>query len=373
MKFPGELVRRTLRRIGACTEMDAETGVGILVNLAHLGMTGNFGEAVNGAVLGVVRNFRSSADGWNVHGGASVVYALGRLSRLAQNVATSGEVSEMVEQMVNQITRGAGGAMLKTQELANMIYGLALLLGGKRMVGGVWKFLDAASEWVAGRATEFKPQELSISVYSMSQLCGGDAGEGVCRMLGRVGSEIARRWSSCSAQAISNTVYGMARMNFRSEELLQTLSTGLVPRLDEFTPQHISNVMYALGRLGYRDERLLGRICEYIISSGRLREFRPQNISNTIYACWKLQYLHADLFDLVATHLPTRFPECVPQDISNIVFAYGELGFRHSAFFAAVKLWALAFFSRPVSGGTQRDKSFLLSACRRAGIQLSLQ
>jgi hypothetical protein len=373
LRFPIDLIRRVFRSIYMCSP-DAETAVILLGSLAHLGVSGStlsegLSQAVNRLVVPITEVLSCNV-AFGVGGSAVSVYALGRLAGRGSSVRSTPAISDLIDALLQDVVL-RGRDVLKTQEIANMIYGLALLSGGHQPSPTLPAFLDSAALWVAERAAEFKPQELSISVYSLSQLLPAGAalpGGAVAAMLTRVGLEIGRRWSGCSAQAISNTVYGMARLNFRCEELLMALSggggLGLVGRLDEFTPQHISNVMYALGRVGYRDERLLREISEYIKSSGRLGQFRPQNISNTIYACWKLQYLDVGLFQKVAEHLPGRFSECVPQDISNIVFAYGELGFRDPAFFAAVKRWA------QTTQMSTRDKSFLVSAFKRANIHL---
>ena len=370
LRFPTDLVRAVLKQISDCLAiqgLSAEISANLLTSLAYLGVSSgdhqtqtSVGSVAHQLLVHAVRSLsqvQTDAE-QTVHLGAKLLYAAGRL-----RVKAPDAISDLTG-VLRSRSVGVTGRLLKTQELANMIYGLALLRGGG---GGL---VSVLSEWVAERASEMKPQELSISVYSMSQLEVGatlTAGSSLERMLTRVGEEVERRWSSCSAQAISNTIYGMARLNYRSERLLGVVGREMGRRLDEFTPQHISNVMYALGRLGMRDERMLTEICEYVIKSGRIHQFRPQNISNTIYACWKLQFTHISLFQLVADHLPSRFHECVPQDISNVVFAFGELNFKDAVFFAAVKKWTQQH-ARAMSA---RDKSFLISALKRANISPS--
>ena len=244
----------------------------------------------------------------------------------------------------------------KSQELANLVYAFGQLQYRNE------PFLVELADHIPGRAKLFKPQELSITAYAYSQL-----GTAPPRLLASIAEQISCRMSSCSAQAISNTVYALAKLDFKSTILLSTCAQELPGRLAELTPQHISNIMFSLGKLHFKDERFLQAVCDHV--PARLGSFRPQNIANTVYATWKLSFRHEVLLRAVAAHLPSRLSECVPQDISNVVYAFGELRFSDQSFSDAVHVHV--FGPRGVFQRMQpKDKSFLLSSFRRAGLEV---
>ena len=279
---------------------------------------------------------------------SNMVYALGRLKpnrSITMNLFTA--------VCINATTRLPA---FKPQELANIVYAFGQLQFFDEA------FLVALADHIPGRAKSFKPQELSITAYAYSQL-----GMTHAKLLTSIAEQISSRFASCSAQAVSNTIYAFARLDFRHSALMKTCAEGLPARLDELAPQHISNIMFAYGKLGVRNEELLAAVCDHV--PRRLYEFRPQNIANTIYATWKLGYRHDRLLKAVADHLPGRFHECVPQDISNVIYAMGELGYKNPQFFDK----AGSFVFSPKGLGSRmspKDKSFLLSAFRRAGVEV---
>ena len=260
--------------------------------------------------------------------------------------------------LFNEICRVAPAkfAEFKSQELANLVYAFGQLQYRNET------FLVELAEHIPSRAKLFKPQELSITAYAYSQL-----GTAPPRLLVAIAEQVSQRMSSCSAQAISNTVYALAKLEYKSMILLSTCAQELPSRLSELTPQHISNIMFSLGKLHFKDEKFLHAVCDHV--PARLASFRPQNIANTVYATWKLSFRHEGLLRAVAAHLPGRLVECVPQDISNVVYAFGELRFSDKSFSDAVNVHV--FGPRGVFHRMQpKDKSFLLSSFRRAGLEV---
>ena len=277
---------------------------------------------------------------------SNTIYAMGKLGFKSQNLLDAVCVSG-----------GSRLSLFKPQELANLVYAFGQLEYRNE------SFLLQLADHVPPRLPTFKPQELSITAYAFSQLRVAHP-----RMFSGIAIQIARRIDECSPQAISNTVYAMSKLNFRHNGLLTALALSLPARLGELTPQHVSNIMYSFGKLNHRDDSLLEAICAHV--PNRLWEFRPQNIANTVYATGKLGFFSEGLLASVAEHLPYRLEECVSQDISNIVYSFGQLGYRNLIFFEKIREYVCRVLMP--SGMQQKDLSYLMSAFRKVGMELSL-
>jgi len=69
-----------------------------------------------------------------------------------------------------------------------------------------------------------------------------------------------RRLTHFNPQAVANTAWAFATVNYRDEKLFAALARVALRRLTHFNPQAVVNTAWAFAKVNYRDEKLFAAL-----------------------------------------------------------------------------------------------------------------
>ncbi|KAK9814919.1 hypothetical protein WJX73_002051 [Symbiochloris irregularis] len=137
---------------------------------------------------------------------------------------------------------------------------------------------------------------------------------------------IKRQLQRFEAQAISNTLWAFATLNYYpDEETLSRLASHAQTIIQTFRPQATSNTLWAFAKLGFGDcEGFLVAAAQQMLND--LPRSVPQDISNTMWAYATLGYQPGqELMTGAARQAALLMQRCKPQEIANTLWAYAML------------------------------------------------
>ena len=236
---------------------------------------------------------------------------------------------------------------------------------------------DVLDEDGGSFAAEFKCQELSNTAWAAATLLakrgrgegeeeeppsGEGDGEGdsaedgaVVRILRRVGSSLIDRVVEFKPQEISNTVWAMATVGFGSldsssnpyngyiflksdmdradKEMVATIvdvvARNAVGRLHKFRPQELNNLVWGLARLGHWDDvtmALFHGVGREILRRGRF--FSPQDLTTCLWSFATMEYFDEEVYMAAASKLNRRHASSFrPQEASNCLWSIATASF----------------------------------------------
>ena len=173
---------------------------------------------------------------------------------------------------------------------------------------------------------KFKPQALSISLWSLASL----GHPGCQELLGDAARAVVKHGcmrGDDKPQAWSNLVWAFATLGHPdSLELCRYVSGQVVQHgcMHGATPQTWSNLMWAFATLGHPDCLELCRyVAGQVVQHGCMRGATPQAWSNLMWAFATLRYYEdgGAVFDLAIDACPALLRSMTPQSMSNLLYA----------------------------------------------------
>lgn len=235
-----------------------------------------------------------------------------------------------------------------------------------------------AARLTPDRATGFKPQELSNSLWAMAT-AGINLGKDkdafdtslvpeairprvqdpVTRCFAIAADELMRRPHEFKSQEIKDVLWSFSKVGIRHPRLFKRIAEHLVggdsndddntnnysnkqaalpPRsFDSYSPQGLGNTAWAYARQAQLSEEVVDRIGKGALatslSNGRLAVYTTSyfDIGETLLHRFFSALAEADL------RLHDNLSKLKPQDLSNTAWTFAVLGLRHSAFCDAAK------------------------------------
>ncbi|KAL7459875.1 hypothetical protein ACHAWC_011890 [Mediolabrus comicus] len=224
------------------------------------------------------------------------------------------------------------------QSLSNLAYAYALIGYLPNFDDGSDLF-DHIAIHANGRTKEFKPQELSNTVWAFAK-----AGKGHDTLFKAIGDEVVAHahLRDFRPQALANIVWAYATAGASHLELTEKVASHIVQldHLRDFRPQNLSNIVWAYATAQVSHPRLFEKMASHIVALDHLGEFKPQELSNTVWAYAKahLQVSHPGLLEKMAHHIARldHLRDFKPQTLSNIVWAYATAQVSHPNLFKKV-------------------------------------
>lgn len=176
----------------------------------------------------------------------------------------------------------------------------------------------------------FKPQELSITLWSFATLGANDIATDVVDM---VIDESMKKLHIFKPQHLSNTWWALATLRLKPpDRFINKATKEAIYRLDQFTPQALVNITWALASLGVSHLTLIEALASEL--SKRLSTLKPQELSITIWSLGELRYYDPDLMDGLAKQVVARISgpkpyQFVPQHFANIMCGFASLDHHH--------------------------------------------
>eukprot|EP00933_Yihiella_yeosuensis_P043044 TRINITY_DN37761_c0_g1_i1.p1 TRINITY_DN37761_c0_g1~~TRINITY_DN37761_c0_g1_i1.p1 ORF type:complete len:811 (+),score=145.95 TRINITY_DN37761_c0_g1_i1:34-2466(+) len=128
-----------------------------------------------------------------------------------------------------------------------------------------------------------------------------------------------------SSWGISDTAWGLAKMQVRDEEIFRRVSLRAQQIIEELDPQGLALTAWGFATIGRQDDQLFAAIAQ--ASRKQLDKFGCQNISNMIWAYATLgirsDALHADLLQ----ESTRRLDEFTSQELAIVNWAFTKLAF----------------------------------------------
>jgi len=102
--------------------------------------------------------------------------------------------------------------------------------------------------------------------------------------------------------------------------------------LPEFGPQALSNTVWALARFGLKDRKILKQMADATVA--RMTHpvqhvFKAQELANTVWAFATLQYRHTPLSEAIAHASAATIDDFSSQNLSNTSWAYAVLSYHN--------------------------------------------
>eukprot|EP00557_Chaetoceros_sp_GSL56_P007928 CAMPEP_0176489526 /NCGR_PEP_ID=MMETSP0200_2-20121128/7338_1 /TAXON_ID=947934 /ORGANISM="Chaetoceros sp., Strain GSL56" /LENGTH=1134 /DNA_ID=CAMNT_0017886679 /DNA_START=321 /DNA_END=3722 /DNA_ORIENTATION=+ len=285
----------------------------------------------------------------------------------------------------------------KPQELSNTAWGVATLLAkrGSEQVPSYKRENQAALRilrWVAKsieeRVEEFKPQEISNSVWAFATVGFGisssavqlntnneyiylesDSEEAdrvlVSRVLNIVADSSMNRLHRFRPQELNNLAWGICRLGCnggKMDQLFEGVGQELMKRHSYFKPQDIGTTLWSFATFEYFDEDVY-RSAASELTLRKSRSFKPQELSNTVWALATAGVIpqYADAFDTTiipkakrpslsevtsdpitecfaaaTTELMRRPHEFKAQEIKDVLWSLSKASIRHPGVFKRV-------------------------------------
>jgi len=229
---------------------------------------------------------------------------------------------------------GSFAAQFKTQELSNTAWASAVLLSKRgnedeetirrEEVGdgttstaeeddAVARILRCVASSLIGRTSEFKPQELSNSIWAMATVGFGTV-------------------DSQAANPHNGYIYIKSDSYEEDRDLvsrtLDAVARSAGSRLNRFRPQELNNLAWGFARLGHRGEaaqELVHGIGQELLK--RKQYFKPQDIGTCLWSFAQMEYFDTEVFTVAASRLNRRYGRSFkPQECSNACWALATAG-----------------------------------------------
>lgn len=217
----------------------------------------------------------------------------------------------------NADTEG-GLADFKPQELSNTIWAFSTV---GRHDSGV--YAAVVEEMKRRNLPDFVPQDLANSVWAIVT-----AGHACPELLAQVQEDALKRGiASFKTQEIANMVWALAKADHPIHPLLASVASDVRKRkLAAFQPQELSNIVWAFATQAFKAESLLDVVEEELLRRG-LTAFKSQEIANTAWAFAKLGHTAEALFQTMEDEiLGNRDLEAfVPQELANMLWSFAKL------------------------------------------------
>lgn len=215
----------------------------------------------------------------------------------------------------------------KAQELSNTAWGIATIISKRGYVSDQrinedFKLEDESSlrilRWVGEsleeRIEEFKPQEISNSIWAFATV-----GFGAAKTISQVNT---------NSENISLPSNREAEDRDLLERVVSMVTNNASTRLHMFRPQELNNLAWGLCKLGHYNgslRALFKGIGQQILK--RHRQFAPQDIGTTLWSFATVEYFDKEVYRAAASRLTLR--DCrsfKPQELSNTVWALATSG-----------------------------------------------
>jgi len=328
-------------------------------------LSGKLLDVIAAKVLEILDNFNSQELAnllyANANAGRADEYLFGKLSdQLVYNMKKVADLSP--------VGNSRGLTLPKPQEFSNSVWAFAS--AGVRCQGQV-NLIQCVAETLDRNdgeiVKEFKPQELSNTAWGVATLISKRGSEtedddntvedqSALRILRWVAKSLNGRVNDFKPQEISNSVWAFATLGFgattsanqlntnndyislpsnqldQDRELvaqsLQTIAINASSRLHRFRPQELNNLAWGFCRLGHHsdDMRLLFEgIGQQIVQ--RHYQFAPQDIGTTLWSFATVEYFDESVYKAAASELTLRKSRSFkPQELSNTVWALATAG-----------------------------------------------
>eukprot|EP00933_Yihiella_yeosuensis_P046599 TRINITY_DN4217_c0_g1_i3.p1 TRINITY_DN4217_c0_g1~~TRINITY_DN4217_c0_g1_i3.p1 ORF type:complete len:438 (+),score=71.24 TRINITY_DN4217_c0_g1_i3:973-2286(+) len=124
-------------------------------------------------------------------------------------------------------------------------------------------------------------------------------------------------------QALANTVWSFATLQYLNDQLMEAISRNAAPKLEQFTPQELANTGWAFAFLAYHDKDLLEAIA--MVAETKLSRFAPSELSGTAWAIATLQVANLPLMQAISSAAIEAIAEFSAQSLSNTAWSFATL------------------------------------------------
>jgi hypothetical protein len=308
---------------------------------------------------------------------ANLLYAFSSAGR-ADEVLFGRLVNQLIDSMEQQVSVDTPDKVPKPQEFSNSIWAFASSgLRGSGQIRLVQYIADIMDENNGEIVSLYKPQELSNTAWGIatliskrSNLSNNSNGstsdldnetqvedDAALRTLRWVAKSLQERADDFKPQELSNSIWAFATVGFGAstpsdkyvntnndniclpsdqpdldrklvERASEVVAKSAVKRLYRFRPQELNNLAWGLCRLGFSDgsfRQLFEGIGQEIIK--RHHQFAPQDIGTTLWSFATVEYFDEKVYKTAASELSLRDCQSFkPQELSNTVWALATAG-----------------------------------------------
>eukprot|EP00803_Ostreobium_quekettii_P001785 evm.model.scf_1110.3 EVM.evm.TU.scf_1110.3 scf_1110:24694-26571(-) len=285
-----------------------------LANLVYsLGVLAKTHAFLSAAHLGNLEYYR-------MHGPKPVAPMFASQGRLLRDIAKEMTVSHRLTDF-------------KTQELANTVYGFALLdfRDDHALVAISRELLSPEHQ------DHFEDQEISNIVYGFGLLGYRDE---YCIMALLNGALTTGKLATFLPQHVANILYGLAKLGFRYDKFLEAAMERIVHPQDlaKFREQELANLTSCLAVLGVKDPQIFAALVSEITKRRHMQRFTVQNLSSIVLGLAEAGHRDVDALNCLAEEIvrPRRMAGFSPRDLVDIIQAFDKLQFHHQGFFLAL-------------------------------------
>ena len=151
-------------------------------------------------------------------------------------------------------------------------------------------------------------------------------------------SKLPSKSSTLAIRNIANVLWGFAKLDYRSENVLDFLCNCLLyHKLSQGLPQNIANSLWAIALLRYLPNDRVMKAIEFEIQK-KIADFTDQNIANCLLSFAKFEdYAPQDATMLcLKRELLAKIDTCSAQALSNSVWGLSKVGASDSTIFKAL-------------------------------------
>lgn len=186
----------------------------------------------------------------------------------------------------------------------------------------------------AGTLCEFKPQELSNTLWSFATV-----GKEAPKVFAGVAEEIKRRGlSEFGPQDIANSIWAFVTAGQSDPELMDCVDKEVMKKgLANFNRQELANLVWAFAKAEHPMDRFLQQVEEEVVAR-QLWVFRPQELSNLVWAFATAGRQAPTMFQAIEEEIVGRdLGTFKSQEFANIAWAFAKTGRKAEALFASME------------------------------------
>lgn len=222
----------------------------------------------------------------------------------------------------------AGGASPHCQALSNITWALATIQFADVPL------LEAVAELSHGRVADFKPFELSATLWAFAKLDAVDPAACHCAadLFWAAAEYIPNHADVFTFRCLVMTAWAFATAKQHDGRLFRGIAARMLPMVQTANCQELANAAWAFSTAGVRHERLLSELARKALQ--QLGDFKPQELSNMLWGFAASGFFHEDFF--VSAARAAQYLELQAQQMANVLWALSRLRPRHRAVQAAL-------------------------------------
>jgi len=253
--------------------------------------------------------------------------ALHRLAKLAANDQKMQEIlcaDLRLEELLSTIGRAftcCEPEQVQPQSISNVVWSLATVRYARKPL------LQVVAQMTMANINEFKPFELSTTLWALAKLHGVDTG--IAGMLKPVfpaaASFVTQNVSAFGFRCLATVAWAFATARQRHARLFRTVALQMTQMAASANCQEMANTAWAYGTADFHDDQLFQHLAEQ--ASHKLEEFKPQELSNILWGFATNGFFH-EAFFAKASKVAQKM-NLQAQHLANMIWAFARVRPRH--------------------------------------------